>query len=71
MEAKKKIFSLKAVNDTAERAIKLMQDFHGKITANEEQEQYLLRCVQEERKLYPDCKKETLKKKYSHYIFFL
>ena len=47
MEAKKKLFSLKAVNDTVERAVKLMQDFHGKITAKEEQKQYLLRCVQE------------------------
>ena len=62
MEAKKKFFSLKAVNDTAERAVKLMQDFHQKITAKEEQKQYLLRCVQEHRKLYPDCKKETIKK---------
>lgn len=64
VEAKSKIFSLKAVNDTAERAVKLMQDFHGLITADEEQKQFLLRCVQEHRKLYPDCKKETLKRKY-------
>ena len=64
-ESKKKVFTLKAVNDTAERAVKLMQDFHGKITANEEQKQYLLCCVQEHRKLYPDCKKETLKRIYS------
>ena len=63
---KKKVFSLKAVNDTAERAVKLMQDFHKKITAKEEEKQYLLCCVQEHRKLYPDCKKETLKRKYSH-----
>ena len=47
-------------------AVKLMQDFHGKIMAKEEQKQYLLLCVQEHRKLYPDCKKETLKRKYSH-----
>ena len=62
----KKVFSLKAVNDTAERAVKLMKIFHGKITAKEEEKQYLLRCVQEHRKLYPDCKRETLKKQYSH-----
>ena len=42
VEAKKNVFSLKAVNDTAERADKLMQDFHGKITVKEEQKQYLL-----------------------------
>ena len=64
--SKKFFFSLNAVNDTAERAVKLMQDFHGKITAKEDQKQYLLCCVQEHRKLYPDCKKETLKRKYSH-----
>ena len=58
-QEKKKIFSLKAVNDTVERAVKLMQDFHGKLTAKEEQKQYLLFCVQEHRKLYLDCKKET------------
>ena len=56
-----KIFSLKAVNDTAERAVKLTQDFNEKIVAKEEQKQYLLCCVQEHRKMYPDCKKETLK----------
>ena len=66
VEAKKKFYSLKAVNDTAERAVKLIQHLYGKITAKEEQKQYLLRCVQEHRKLYPDCKKETLKRKYSH-----
>ncbi|KAK5639272.1 hypothetical protein RI129_011764 [Pyrocoelia pectoralis] len=36
-EAKRKVLSLRAVNDTAERAVKLMQDFHGLITAKEEQ----------------------------------
>ena len=66
VEAKKKVFFLKAVNDTAERAVKLMQDFHGKITAKEGQKQYLLHCVQKHRKLYPDCKKETVKRKYPH-----
>ena len=56
----KKKNSLKAVNDTVKRAVKLKQDFQRKITAKEEQKQYLLRCVQEHRKLYPDCKKQTL-----------
>lgn len=64
LEAKAKVSCLKAINDVAERAVKLMQDFHGKITASEEQKQFLLRNVQEHRKLYPDCKKETLKRKY-------
>lgn len=63
-EAKATVFCLKAVNDTAERAVKLVQDFNGLITAVEEQKQFLLKCVQEHRKLYPDCKKVTLKRKY-------
>lgn len=63
--AKMKVQSLIAVNDTAERAVKLMQDFHCLITVDEEQKQYLLRCVQEHRKEYPDCKKQTLKRHFS------
>lgn len=64
LEAKRRISYLRVVNDTAERAVKLMQDFNGLITAEEEQKQFLLRCVQEHRKLYPDCKKSTLKRSY-------
>jgi hypothetical protein len=37
LKAKSKVTFLKAVNDTAERAVKLMQDFHGLVTAEEEQ----------------------------------
>lgn len=64
VEAHRKIRHLKVVNDTAERAVKLIHDFHGFITAEEEQKQFLLRCVQEHRKLYPNCKKQTLKRMY-------
>ena len=39
--SKKKVISLKTANDTSEKAVKLKQDFHGKITAKEEQKQYL------------------------------
>ncbi|XP_064292873.1 uncharacterized protein LOC135309960 [Plodia interpunctella] len=35
-----------------------------KTFTEEEQKQFLLRCVQEHRKIYPDCKKKTLKRKY-------
>nr|CAH7754825.1 unnamed protein product [Callosobruchus chinensis] len=45
LHAKTIIYMLKAVNDTAERAVKLMQDFHGLITVEEEQKQFLLRCA--------------------------
>lgn len=43
-----------------------MQDFNGLLTADEEQEQFVLRCVQDHRNLYPDCKRSTLKRKYPH-----
>lgn len=64
LEAKRKISLLRVVNDTAERAVKLVQDFHGLITADEEQKQFLLRCVEEHRNLFPDCRKNTLKRSY-------
>ena len=63
---------MRVVNDTAERAVKLMQDFNGLITAEEEQKQFLLRCVQEHRKLYQDCKKKTtLSLNDCYYFMFL
>ncbi|XP_047041337.1 uncharacterized protein LOC124645580, partial [Helicoverpa zea] len=52
LEARRRLSRLKVVNDTAERAVKLMQDYNGLITAEEEQNQFLLRCVQEHRNLY-------------------
>lgn len=64
MEAKKTLSMIKPVNDTAERAVKLMQDFHGLMTVDEDQKQYLLRCIKEHREVYSDCKKYTLKRKY-------
>lgn len=50
------INSLTIINYTAERAVKLMEDFNETLTLNEQQKQY----VQEHRKLYPNCKKSTL-----------
>lgn len=46
-----------------------MQDFHGFITVEKEQKQFLLRCIQEHRHIYPDCKKQTLKRKFKQGIF--
>lgn len=40
------ISSIKVVNDTAERYVKLMEDFNQKITKNEEQKQFLLQVRQ-------------------------
>lgn len=36
------VSSIKVVNDTAERNVKLIEDFNQKITKNEEQKQFLL-----------------------------
>lgn len=65
LEAKSKVIHLKAVNDNAERAVQLTQQFHGLLTVQEEQKQYLLQCVQEHRQIYPNCSKTTLKKKFA------
>lgn len=45
--AKQLVDSLKAVNDTAEQAVKLMQDFNGLFTVGDEQKEYVLCCIQE------------------------
>lgn len=63
LNAKETMKNLKVVNDTAERGVKLMQDFNGLLTADEEQREFILRCVQDHRRQYPDCRKETLKRK--------
>ena len=41
------------VNDCAERGIALIQSYNSSITKDEEQKQFLLRCVDLHRKLYP------------------
>jgi hypothetical protein len=58
--AKKYISSLAVVNDRAERAVKLMQDFNCSITTNEEQKQYLLQVVLSHRAKYPAARKSLL-----------
>jgi hypothetical protein len=42
-------FNLQVVNDCAERAIKLVEDF-SRITKDEEQFQFLIQCVEDHRK---------------------
>jgi len=48
------------MNDTAERAIALMQQYTSSLTKNKEQKQYLLRLVERHRKQYATCAKSTL-----------
>ncbi|CAI6377454.1 unnamed protein product [Macrosiphum euphorbiae] len=57
--------SIKVVNDTAERGVKLMQEYNDKFTTNEDQKQFVLQVVQDCRKQYPGFTRDTLKKPYT------
>lgn len=48
--------SLKTVNDTAERAVKLIEEYNA-TKMDEDQKQFILKCVQEHRQIYPNYKK--------------
>ena len=50
----------KVTNDVAERNVKMVTDFSGKITADKEQRQCLLQMVEKHRKAYPSFKKKIL-----------
>jgi len=58
--AKKVVTSLRVVNDTAERGVKLIQDFNSSITRCEEQKQFLLQVVSQHRSKFPEPKKSLL-----------
>ena len=60
LKAKKIVNGFKVVNDTAERGVKLIQDFNSCLTKDEEQRQFLLQVVSECRKNFPDSSKATL-----------
>ena len=51
---------LKVVNDTAERGIRLVQQYNETLTKDEEQKQYLLRLVSNHRKALPEPSKALL-----------
>lgn len=55
------VSKLGVIKDTAERGIKLIEGCNLTLTINEEQ--FLTQIVSNYRKIFPDCKKETLKKK--------
>lgn len=48
------------MNDTAERGVKLMQDYNNILSRSEEQKQYILQIVKDYRLRFPNCNKETL-----------
>lgn len=55
---------LQVVNDSAERGVKLMEDFNKLLTKNETQKQFILQIVSDYRRKYSDCKRTTLSKDY-------
>ena len=63
MHGKGFLQSISAVNDVAERGIKLVQDFNATLTRQEEQKQFLLQVVSEHRRKIPKSRMEFLTKK--------
>jgi len=58
----KKFSSLQVVNDVAERAVQLVDQFNNVLTKDKEEEQYILQVVSEYKRMYPDCTKTNLAK---------
>nr|XP_047143320.1 uncharacterized protein LOC124817381 [Hydra vulgaris] len=59
-EGKNLVYSLKVVNDAAERSVALMSMFNESITRNESEMQRLIQVVEDHRKRVPDARKCTL-----------
>lgn len=61
--------TLSPINDTVERAVKLMQDFYSLIKVKKEINVFFLPYGQENRKLYPETYKElTLVRNFKKYF---
>ena len=58
-QAKEIVKSLQVVNDNAERAVALIQEYSGFITHDEMQLQFLLQVVEDHRNMFPDRRKFT------------
>ena len=54
------VMNMKVTNDTAERGIKILEDYKDVLTTDNEQRNVILHCVENIRKKYPDFKKKTL-----------
>lgn len=52
-EAAERVKGLNVVNDVAERAVKLITDYHDKITTDSEQQQYLTQVIEWHRQRHP------------------
>ena len=51
--AKRRVQHLRVVNDTAERDVKLFEDYNAVLTRDEEEKQFLLQVVEANRKAVP------------------
>lgn len=56
----KTVTELRIVNDAAERAVHLFDEYRSIITHNEDQKQFVVQLVSEFRKAFPDAKKGTV-----------
>nr|CCQ71357.1 hypothetical protein CcPL6.029 [Cotesia congregata] len=63
LEGLRIVKNLQVVNDVAERAIKLTQEYINILTTREDQKQYLIQVVSEYKKKYPNATKAYLTKK--------
>ena len=52
--------ALKAINDSAERSVKLIQGYNSTLTNDEDQKQYWLQVVNAHHIQFPDSNKNTL-----------
>lgn len=50
----------RVVNDSAERGVKLITDFQQSLTANKQEQQFLLQLVSKHRSKFPTCSKSAL-----------
>ena len=54
------VFNIKVTYDTAERGIKILEDYKDVQTTDNEQRNMILHCVESIRQKYPDFRKKTL-----------
>ncbi|GBP30652.1 hypothetical protein EVAR_76197_1 [Eumeta japonica] len=66
LQGKNCLKKLRVVNDTAERGVKLFEDYNTILTKNEDEKQFLLHVVEENRKIVST---ETSKKELTNIVF--
>lgn len=54
------VSKLRVINDCAERAVSLMEQYNNILTRNEDQKQFILQIITEFRQKYPDARKSTV-----------